>query len=175
MAKRFVSLLILLIVVAGVGAYAYDRYRTNLRYSDGEVTTVNGTEPVATNTRSETAASRSNWDGSGEDGPTQHGPVRTQLANEDKRLEADSERPKTFADRSDSPAMQTSDRNTAGFDSQTRNAPNGMPFTGLGKFEVYRQGDLTWRVNTETGSSCVLFATLEQWRKQVVYRNACAG
>jgi len=60
-------------------------------------------------------------------------------------------------------------------DSIDRNPPDGMRFAGSGRYEVYRQGDLTYRINTVTGKECVLFATDSEWRKPRVYRNGCAG
>jgi hypothetical protein len=53
------------------------------------------------------------------------------------------------------------------------NPPNGMVFAGSGRFQVYRQGDLTWRLDTDTGQACVLFATNAEWRKPQVYRHGC--
>ena len=53
--------------------------------------------------------------------------------------------------------------------------PNGMVFSGTGRFQLYRQGNITWRLNTDTGRSCVLFATDEEWRKPKVYEAGCAG
>jgi hypothetical protein len=53
------------------------------------------------------------------------------------------------------------------------NPPNGMVFAGAGRFQVYRQGNLTWRLDTDSGQACVLFATNEQWRKPQVYRHGC--
>jgi hypothetical protein len=58
-------------------------------------------------------------------------------------------------------------------DSIARNPPNGMLFTGSGKYQLYRQGDITWRLNTDTGWACVLFATDAQWRKTRVYQQGC--
>ncbi len=55
-----------------------------------------------------------------------------------------------------------------------RNSPNGV-VTGSGKFELYRQGDLTFRLNTETGDACVLLATEAQWSKSIVYDHGCNG
>jgi cytoskeletal protein RodZ len=60
-------------------------------------------------------------------------------------------------------------------DSQDRNAAEGMRFSASGRYEVYRQGDLTYRVNTLTGRACVLFATDAEWRKPRVFRNGCNG
>jgi hypothetical protein len=58
-------------------------------------------------------------------------------------------------------------------DSIPPNPANGKIFAGTGKFQIYRQGNLTWRVNTETGQSCILFATEEEWRKAIVYSHGC--
>jgi uncharacterized iron-regulated membrane protein len=60
-------------------------------------------------------------------------------------------------------------------DSIRRNPANGMTFAGTGKYQVYRQGDITWRLNTETGQSCVLFATDAEWRKPRVFQRGCGG
>jgi len=60
-------------------------------------------------------------------------------------------------------------------DSIAPNPPNGMTFGGSGHFQLYRQGDLTWRLNTETGETCVLFATDEEWRKPKVFKAGCRG
>lgn len=60
-------------------------------------------------------------------------------------------------------------------DSQAPNAPEGARFSGTGKYQVYRQGNLTWRVNTENGESCILFATEEEWRKPIVFNHGCSA
>jgi hypothetical protein len=51
--------------------------------------------------------------------------------------------------------------------------PNGTAFSGTGKYQLYRQGNITWRLNTETGKSCILFATDEEWKKEKVLRAGC--
>lgn len=53
--------------------------------------------------------------------------------------------------------------------------PNGTVFAGTGHFQIYRQGNLTWRINTDTGQTCVLFATTEEWRNPLVLRNGCGN
>jgi hypothetical protein len=58
-------------------------------------------------------------------------------------------------------------------DSQSANAPNGMRYAGSGAYQWYRQGNLTWRVNTATGGSCIAFATMDEWRKPIVYSHGC--
>lgn len=60
-------------------------------------------------------------------------------------------------------------------DTILRNPPNGTIFAGSGKYQLYRQGDITWRLNTDTGDACVLFATDAQWRKQQVYNHGCGA
>ena len=62
-----------------------------------------------------------------------------------------------------------------GSDTISPNPPNGMAFSGSGKYQVYRQGNLTWRLNTETGQACILFATDEEWSKPKVYRAGCGS
>ena len=53
------------------------------------------------------------------------------------------------------------------------NPPNGLAFGGAGHFQVYRQGDITWRLDTETGATCVLFATDAEWHQPRIRRAAC--
>jgi len=55
------------------------------------------------------------------------------------------------------------------------NPPNGLAFGGTGKFQWYRQGNLTWRVNTASGTTCIAFATMEEWQKPIVYRHGCGN
>jgi hypothetical protein len=49
-----------------------------------------------------------------------------------------------------------------------------MLFAAGGKFQLYRQGDITWRLNAETGQACILFATDAQWSRARVYQHGCA-
>jgi hypothetical protein len=58
-------------------------------------------------------------------------------------------------------------------DSVPRNPPNGMLFAGTGKYQLYRQGDITWRLNTDTGEAFILFATDAEWSKPRVYQHGC--
>jgi hypothetical protein len=46
-----------------------------------------------------------------------------------------------------------------------------MVYGGTGRYQWYRQGNLTWRVNTETGQACIMFATDEEQRKPRVYQH----
>ena len=58
-------------------------------------------------------------------------------------------------------------------DSQSPSAPNNLHFEGSGAYQWYRQGNITYRVDTVSGSSCIAYATMDEWRKQVVYSHGC--
>ena len=58
-------------------------------------------------------------------------------------------------------------------DSIPPNPAEGTKFAGSGKYQIYRQGNLTWRLDTDTGHTCILFATEEEWRKPIVYTHGC--
>ena len=58
-------------------------------------------------------------------------------------------------------------------DSIPRNPPVGMAFGGSGKYQWYRQGDITWRINTVSGAACIDFATMDQWARPIVYSHGC--
>jgi hypothetical protein len=49
-----------------------------------------------------------------------------------------------------------------------------MAFGGSGKYQWYRQGDITWRIDTANGDTCIDFATMEQWARPIVYSHGCA-
>ena len=53
------------------------------------------------------------------------------------------------------------------------NPPNGMRFAGTGTYQWYREGNLTWRTNTATGASCIVYATMDEWRKPIVINHGC--
>lgn len=55
------------------------------------------------------------------------------------------------------------------------NPPNGAVFTGSGKYQWYRQGNLTWRVNSGSGAACIAFATMQEWQKPLVYTHGCGN
>jgi hypothetical protein len=60
-------------------------------------------------------------------------------------------------------------------ESLSRNPPNRTVLAGTGRFELYRQGDITWRMDTASGKACVLFATEAMWRKPLVYDHGCGN
>jgi len=58
-------------------------------------------------------------------------------------------------------------------DSVPPNPANGARFSGTGAYQWYRQGNLTWRVDTVSGRSCIDYATMEEWRKPIVSSHGC--
>jgi hypothetical protein len=60
-------------------------------------------------------------------------------------------------------------------DSIAPNPPNGTAFAGSGQYQWYRQGNLTWRVDTQSGTNCIAFATDEEWRKPRVRAHGCGN
>jgi hypothetical protein len=58
-------------------------------------------------------------------------------------------------------------------DSIPRDPPIGMAFGGSGKYQWYRQGDITWRIDTISGAACIDFATMDQWARPIVYSHGC--
>lgn len=60
-------------------------------------------------------------------------------------------------------------------DTLAANPPAGMAFGGSGKFQWYRQGDITWRLNTQSGFTCIAFATMDEWAKPLVYTHGCGN
>jgi len=60
-------------------------------------------------------------------------------------------------------------------DTVAPNPPNGLAFGGTGHYQWYRQDNLTWRVNTQDGAACIAFATMEEWKKPLVYSHGCGN
>ena len=67
----------------------------------------------------------------------------------------------------------TNSVNPATGDTLPANAENGLRFAGSGTYQWYRQGNLTWRVDTASGRSCIIYATMEEWRKPIVISHGC--
>jgi hypothetical protein len=53
--------------------------------------------------------------------------------------------------------------------------PAGFVTPSTQKFALYRQGDLTYRLNTQSGQACVLLASDELWHKPIVYQHGCGN
>jgi hypothetical protein len=61
-----------------------------------------------------------------------------------------------------------------GVDTIPRNPSERVIFAGKGRYQLYRQGDITWRLDTDNGEACILFATDVQWAKARVFEHGCA-
>ncbi len=70
-------------------------------------------------------------------------------------------------------SLQPAPSTAPGSDTISPNPPNGMTFAGSGRYQLYRQGNITWRLDTDTGRTCIIFATEEEWKKPQVYRAGC--
>ena len=99
------------------------------------------------------------------DSPTQPAPPQEVASNSNDASGVDSSRPQSQNSVATLPASETI----------SRNPQNGIAAVGSGKFQLYRQGDLTFRLNTDTGQACVLLATDSQWRKPLVYQHGCGN
>lgn len=155
MAKRIVTALVIVGVLL-VGYWAYVRYGQGARLRDGEVVVSDTGEAPA-----DTAPSASNTTGAVY-------PAAGSQAEKDGTPSASL--PQLTSSQAQGSRTRTG---TAGTDSQAPNAPNGAAFAGSGRYQIYRQGNLTWRVNTDDGTTCILFATDEEWRKPAVYSHGC--
>ena len=60
-------------------------------------------------------------------------------------------------------------------DTIPRNPPSGLIFAGAGKYQLYRQGDITWRLDTDNGRACIIFATDTQWSRLRVWDQGCGA
>ncbi len=159
MAKRLIVILFLTLVVAGFASYAYDRYRSERRPNVGEIVDETGSSVASQSTL----------------------PARTRVRSDTDEFSI-GRRPTPAAQSTTAPSSGSSllDQRPSEIQSLTPEIDR-RPSTssaqavaaGTGKFELYRQGDLTWRLNTETGSTCILFATEKEWKKPLVYDNAC--
>ena len=57
----------------------------------------------------------------------------------------------------------------------SRNPPDRTILAGSGRYELYRQGDITWRMDTASGQACVIFATEAMWHRSLVYQHGCGA
>ena len=157
MAKRIIVVIVVVLVILGITSYAYSHYRDR-RIEAGEVVDEGGTAVGPSENGQAKPANRSSTSDSGTDDASA-APLR--------RSSVSAPSATTVV------PVQGSMNSAPVTDTIAANPPNGTVFAGTGKFQVYRQGDLTWRVNTADGSTCILFATEEQWRRPIVYRNGC--
>jgi hypothetical protein len=148
--------IIVAILIVLLGGYWYSHYRATQAANNGDTispdnsvtTSLAAPDPTPVPAATATPAKRTPMPGStAVSTPTPVATTQTSLSTET----------------SAAPASDTIDRTP----------PNGMVFAGTGHIQVYRQGNITWRINTDTGDACVLFATDREWRKPRVYSAGC--
>jgi hypothetical protein len=148
--NRFVALILLIVLAIGI-FWLYKEHQATEGAADGAVTVHQTGERLST--------------------PDQDG------SNAQSTLPAQSP---TYAPAQPLPTAQgttavTGSAMPPATDSVAPNPPNGLAFGGTGRFQWYRQGNLTWRVDTHDGAACVAFATMEEWRKPLVYGHGCGN
>ena len=173
MAKRVILIVLLLVLalLGYAGYHTYDAKRAEMNgavYSNGVVRRAQPSptdqpsdpEKIVYPTGTPAAASVAAQDQE----PIQPGQVGTQAAT-------------ITVPTGGAPQMTQTPQSPAGdvpeTDSISPNPPNGMTFAGSGRYQLYRQGNITWRLDTESGRTCILFATDEEWRKPKVYKAGC--
>lgn len=91
------------------------------------------------------------------------------------RLRADAARSQSYMPPAENTGSSTTNHPAEpASDTLPVNPPNGMRFAGNGRYQLYRQGALTWRLDSVTGNTCVLFATEHAWRDPRVFSQGCA-
>jgi cytoskeletal protein RodZ len=167
---RLVWSIVVLVIVVLVGVWGYQQYQAGQQETPGHVTWVHG-QPTP---EAKAAFDRKNsgYDDSGADASSTSNAPAYPSSGAAKVTSPAATTPVQSAaytqpDRSPAPA------NLPRTDSQPPVPPNGEAYRGTGVYELYRQGNLTYRMDTATGRTCVAFATMEEWRKPVVMRNGC--
>jgi hypothetical protein len=176
-------LVVIVLIAICIGGYvAVTRYHADKQGTDGAVHWITG-KPTAAQ---EAQFAREN-SGEGADGNSEHKlttPQQDAMAANQNNAAASGEVSATIpatapyaAPAAQAPVATNTYAGGAGSlpvsDSQSPNALNNLRFGGSGHYEWYRQGNITYRVDPATGASCVAFATLEEWKKQIVYSHGC--
>ena len=193
---RRIMLLLLLVLLAAGGYYVYQRNKAGQDLAGGETHCVGcmtagekerfdrenaGESPDGQSERKNRTVRQETIQGSSDNKGTtaNQPPVQDRVA--DGKFSGASVANNGAPEQTPDARMQTADvrlqatpvMGAPASDSLTPNAPNGMTFGGKGNYQWYRQGNLTWRVDTVSGSSCIVYATMEEWRKQIVYSHGC--
>jgi hypothetical protein len=185
---RRIFILIVIAVLLISGYFAYQNYQRRQSMDSGSIHCVGCMSP------SEEAAFKRENAGEGPDGQSEHkilnrnatydpryGRTSADYTNETQTPPADGYgAPPPPAENSHNGFFRASPTSSPmppppNSDSIAPNPPNGAAFTGRGTYQWYREGNLTWRLNTETGSSCIAYATMAEWRKTIVIDHGCAG
>jgi hypothetical protein len=154
MVKRIIWIVVALVVI-GVFYLGYRTYDTGRALSSGDVQTDNSrstksTTPIATPPPNQTIVY-----------PAPNEPGGTGSTSQSSGLPV----PSTTS--------IPSDQAPPPGDTLSPNPPENLRFGGSGRYQLYRQGNLTYRLDTDTGQSCIIYATDDEWKKPRVLRNAC--
>jgi hypothetical protein len=161
MAKKIIVTVV--VVIACVLLYYWWTNRSaSMRAGDGSVFSTDAKDDTFARSEARPMPSRSDAPGTINTAPVASDAVGNQSAYVAKPSAAS---PAPYANTSSVPASDTI----------APNAPNGLAFGGTGKYQWYRQGNLTWRIDTANGMSCIAFATMEEWRKPIVYTHGCGN
>jgi hypothetical protein len=184
MAKRVVIIVVVL-ALAIFAYYSYNRYDSRRAGVSGEVFS---NDPQPSKARADAASRSATGSTASSDKKASDSDVETIVypssVTAQPAASATTTQPSSTTAAATTPASpglqvtQTGDaahEATPTADTISANPPNGMMFAGRGKYQVYRQGNITWRVNTETGQTCILFATDEEWKKPRVYHAGCGN
>ncbi|WP_263365767.1 hypothetical protein [Edaphobacter bradus] len=160
------GVLVLLVFLAFLGYHSYDAKRAGVT---GDVYRADGT----TSAKDE---ARATGDRSSEGETVVYpvaAPAQASVQSSAQAVAAATDQGGQVSQPQVSQSMQPPPATAPGSDTISPNPPNGMVFSGSGRYQLYRQGNITWRLDTETGRSCIIFATDEEWKKPKVYRAGC--
>ncbi|MDE1161250.1 MAG: hypothetical protein PW792_04800 [Acidobacteriaceae bacterium] len=162
--KRIIGLVVIVLLVI-IGYYYWRTTSQSTALGSGEVTSSDG--DLSSSAKSKMDSGAVNLDGR----PSSSGYSDSGYSSAPK---APAAQPAPIATPISTPAAAPAN-NLPTEDTLNTNAPNGMAFGGSGIFQWYRQGNLTWRINTKSGSMCVAFATMDEWAKPLVYTHGCGN
>lgn len=179
--KIFWFLIVVALCVSGY--FMYDHYHQEKMMGNGDVTWVTGQPSPDEHARFLKENSGETADGQSErkihtasedataaaTGTTEVGPAATTAAAPPMATPL----PTTQTDGGYSVSSGAGPANLPINDSVPPNPANGARFAGTGSYQWYRQGNLTWRVDTVSGHSCIDYATMEEWRKPIVSSHGC--
>jgi hypothetical protein len=173
--------LFFVVLVVGVGGYyIYDHYQKQKMMANGDITWDSGQPTPEEKERFQKETAGETSDGSSEhktrtgaqDAPAATGqgavgPAAT-IATTTTYAPAAAPAPALATIRATAPPA-----NPPTTDSLSPHPANAVRFSGSGPYQWYRQGNLTWRLNTVSGRSCIDYATMEEWRKPIVFSQGC--
>jgi hypothetical protein len=157
--KRRIGQIVIVLLLIGLVYYAYVRWQRMKQEANGEVQLLQDGTEIPTRT----------------DTDTTHTTTTTSTDTKPATTSSTVTTQTTAPAPAPAPVVVTTQHGMPTTDSIPANPPNGMVFAGTGRYQLYRQGSLTWRLDTETGHTCIIFATDEEWRKERIYSHGCGN